>query len=76
MGGPGWYESSWELQRGLQVHEGLEPDEPLQQAVIPAKAGIHADSEVRVDPGLRRDDLSGVAVQPSPGACPVPPSAT
>ena len=55
MGGPGWYESSWELQQGLQVHEGPLQDEPLPQ---------------------QADDSGGAEPQPSPGACPVPPSAT
>ena len=27
--GPGWFDSSWELQNGLQVKEGLPADLPL-----------------------------------------------
>ena len=27
--GPGWFDSSWELQSGLQVKEGLPADLPL-----------------------------------------------
>jgi hypothetical protein len=29
--GPGWYESSWDLQRGLDVHEGLPGDAKLHE---------------------------------------------
>ena len=81
MGAPGWYESSWDLQQGLWVNEGpwwdelSQPDAVTAHAVIPAKAGTHADSEPppQGGPGFRRDDRE---VQPSPGGCPVPPSAT
>jgi len=29
--GPGWYDSSWDLQRGLEVHEGLPGDLTLHE---------------------------------------------
>jgi hypothetical protein len=29
--GPGWFESSWDLQRGLEVREGLPDDAKLQE---------------------------------------------
>jgi hypothetical protein len=32
--GPGWYESSWDLCRGLQVFEGVSPDDGLQLAFL------------------------------------------
>lgn len=30
-GGPGWFDSSWDLQRGLDVHEGLPEDAKLHE---------------------------------------------
>ncbi|HUG23901.1 MAG TPA: hypothetical protein VMN83_15375 [Albitalea sp.] len=29
--GPGWYDSSWDLRRGLEVHEGLPGDASLHE---------------------------------------------
>ena len=29
--GPGWFDSSWDLQRGLEVHEGLPGDPQLNE---------------------------------------------
>ena len=29
--GAGWFDSSWDLQRGLEVHEGLPEDAPLTE---------------------------------------------
>lgn len=29
--GPGWFESSWDLLRGLEVHEGLPEDAHLHE---------------------------------------------
>jgi hypothetical protein len=31
QGGPGWFDSSWELQRGLEVREGLPGDAGLDE---------------------------------------------
>ena len=52
--GPGWFDSSWELIRGLEVHEGLpfdaglhdrlraclrgEPDQRIETALVPRRA--------------------------------------
>ena len=30
-GGPGWFDSSWDLGRGLEVHEGLPVDASLYE---------------------------------------------
>ena len=30
-GGPGWFDSSWDLGRGLEVHEGLPIDASLHE---------------------------------------------
>jgi hypothetical protein len=30
-GGPGWFDSSWELDRGLEVREGLPSDASLHE---------------------------------------------
>jgi len=31
LAGPGWYESSWDLKRGLDVREGLPADVQLNE---------------------------------------------
>ena len=31
LGGPGWFDSSWDLQRGLEVREGLPGDPQLNE---------------------------------------------
>ena len=38
-GGPGWFDSSWELGHGLEVHEGLPSDATLFEWL---EAHLHA----------------------------------
>jgi hypothetical protein len=55
--GAGWYESSWDLQRGLEVHEGLPADAPLDDWLEACLLGMPASrcgstvAERDVEPG-------------------------
>ena len=71
--GPGWFESSWELTRGLEVREGPPGDAPLDPWL---SDWLREDA---VDARIERDDLlrlSGVAERhEQPGAGLVPAAA-
>lgn len=47
--GPGWFDSSWELIRGLEVHEGLPFDARLHDRL---RACLRGESDARVDAAL------------------------
>jgi hypothetical protein len=67
--GPGWFESSWELNRGLEVHEGPPGDAPLNQWLTDWLRSDAADASVD------RPRASGVAErheQPRAGLVPTP----
>ncbi len=67
--GPGWFESSWELTRGLEVHEGPPGDALLNQWLTDWLRGDAADASVD------QPRASGVAErheQPRAGLVPAP----
>ncbi len=68
--GPGWFESSWELTRGLEVREGPTGDAPLNQWLADWLLADAADAAyARVD----QPRVSGVAErheQPCAGLVP------
>ena len=47
--GPGWFDSSWELIRGLEVHEGLPFDARLHDWL---RACLRVESDPRVEAAL------------------------
>lgn len=60
--GPGWFDSSWELIRGLEVHEGLPFDARLHDAL---RACVRGERDPR--PGsapARRHEPHGAGVAP------------
>lgn len=44
--GPGWFESSWELRRGLEVREGPPPDAALDADYVRRERAIAAPSSM------------------------------
>ena len=51
--GPGWFDSSWDLIRGLEVHEGLPFDARLHDW-LRACLRVEADERLDVSPAPRR----------------------
>ena len=60
--GPGWFDSSWDLAHGLDVHEGLPADAPLHAWLEHALRASPANS-VSV---TERDEQPGAGLVPAP----------
>ena len=49
LGGPGWFDSSWDLQRGLEVREGLPGDPQLNEWIeVCLRGGTTATTPVPI----------------------------
>jgi hypothetical protein len=63
--GPGWFDSSWELIRGLEVHEGLPFDARLHDLL---RAGLRGERDPRPGsaPALRHEPHGAGVAQATP----------
>lgn len=67
--GPGWFDSSWELIRGLEVHEGLPVDARLHDRLRAATRGEFdqridtAPAARRAEPVAQRDAFSAFGIE-------------